>query len=94
MLSILRFVSISTMLLALVMGLMALPNIYEVVTARHGATAKTDSSSYPREEPSAWDKLALGTRVDHAAKLLHAPAALFCTAGALFVLIRIARSQE
>jgi hypothetical protein len=94
MLSILRFFAVCTMLLAFLMGLIALPAVYDAINAHHGATPKTDSYSSQPAEPTAWDKLALATRIDDTAKLLHSPAALFCTGGALFVLIRIARSQE
>jgi hypothetical protein len=94
MLSILRFFAVCTMLLAFFMGLIVLPEVFDVLTKKHEAPAKIDSAQSKSEEPELWDKLALSYRTRQTTNLLHGPAALFCTGGALFVLIRIARSQE
>jgi hypothetical protein len=108
MLSILRFFAVCTMLLALLMGLITLFDVFDVITRDHqsfgrsdsqstrngGASSDHDSSTPTKKEPGVWEKLALADRIDHTANLLRAPAALFCTGGALYVLIRIARSQE
>jgi hypothetical protein len=100
MLGILRFFAVCTMLLALLMGLIQVPTIFEALTAKqialenkNSSAAKTTSTTED-EAPGLWQQLAPGTRLRSVTGHLQSPALLFCTGGMLFVLIRIARSQE
>jgi hypothetical protein len=94
MFSILRFFAVCTMLLAFFMGLIVVPDVFDVITKKREPVATSEFAPSKIDEPSWWDKLALGHRIEGTTHLLQAPAALFCTGGALYVLIRIARSQE
>ena len=85
MLSLLRLFAVLTMLLALTGAVLVLPECWNALTSR-GVDGEGDG-------PLA-RQLTLTGRVQRATGLLHRDASLFCFGGILYLLARIAQTQE